>query len=319
MRVPSSLEYSHVGVLANQVRENTPDYYIDGFLGSARVGSSYFYKIGNRPNLLLKNLFFLDSYANSVRDDPFYQDLLLNDLTNLPKSEYSRLNDSRCYSDLIHVTKAAASGVMSAALTHEWVTEKLRFEYRSKSLIANGPTAIAAFTTCLCPFNDRDVLSVLERTAKHLRAGDRLYNAFWRLKFPDLCDIPKNNTGGCAHQANFNYRARHAIQATLRNIVFPAIRSMSRGRVDFTEPYFNVVDYALDARNRDTINAGMDFLVEHKASIGVQFTENRDIFCRKFPTLALRLATLALYQTELTNKTTSYQDLICQDLGDRSN
>jgi hypothetical protein len=318
MRIPSSLEYSHVGVLAQQVRNNTPDYYVDGFLGGARIGSSYFYKIGNRPNLLLKNLFFLDSYANPLRNADFYQDLLLNDLTNLPRSEFSRLNESVCHADLEQTVQTVAGKTMSAALTHEWLTEKLRLEFRAKSLITNGPTSISTYTTCLCPFNDSDILSICERTAKHLRAGDRLYNAFWRLSFPDLCDIPKNNTGGRARQANFNYRARHAIQATLRNIVFPAIRSMTRGRVDFTEPYFSVIDYALDARNRTIIDSGLDFLIEHESSIGLRFTEDREDFCRNFPTLALRLATLSLYQTAIANDRISAQDTSSMELSGKS-
>lgn len=318
MRVPSSLEYSHVGVLANQVRENAPDYYVDGFLGGARIGSSYFYKIGNRPNLLFKNLFFLDSYANPLRNSAFYQDLLLNDLTNLPKSEFSRLNDIQCHADLKHKIRTIASNVMSIALTHEWLTEKLRLEFRARSLITNGPTSIATYTTCLCPFNDSDVLNICERTAKHLRAGDRLYNAFWRLSFPDLCNIPKNNTGGRAHQANFNYRARHAIQATLRNIVYPAIRSVTRGKVDFTEPYFSVIDYAMDPRNKTIIDAGLDFLVEHETSIGFEFTEDRETFCRNFPTLALRLATLSLYQTAVENERISQHETSSLELSVKS-
>jgi len=51
-----------------------------------------------------------------------------------------------------------------------------------------------------------------------LRAGERLYNAFWRYRFPELASIPKESTSGRAKQSDMRYRIAHFNSAVSRRL-----------------------------------------------------------------------------------------------------
>jgi len=78
---------------------------------------------------------------------------------------------------------------------------------------------------------------------KKIRAGERLYNAFWRYRFPELADIPKENTGGRPSQSDFGYRLTHfrkALQRRIEQRLPPFIAPKAKAGGDlggFTELY----------------------------------------------------------------------------------
>ena len=65
--------------------------------------------------------------------------------------------------------------------------------------------------------------------SKKLRAGDRVYNAFYRRRFPELARLPKENTGGNATQSVTAYRLTHLTTSGARKLVSRLPRWMKSG------------------------------------------------------------------------------------------
>ena len=156
--------------------------------------------------------------------------------------------------------------------SHADMIELLRYRFRSRTLIACGPIAFSSSRPVLCPFYDNDVFDVCLRVSKRLRAGDRLYNAFWRRRFSELSRIPKESTGGCAANGDLRYRVRHFRKALARRFADEVQRRVPfRGaggdnsgalvsaycRLDGNRTFFNRVAEAVEHKFPDPIRDGI--------------------------------------------------------------
>ena len=95
-------------------------------------------------------------------------------------------------------------------------------------------------------------------SARESRSGDRLYNAIWRRRFPELADLPRSATGGRPIDGDRVYRLLNLKTSIERRFVFPQVKRLTRGRIDKTEAYFSVDGYVTDDQNAGYLRAALE-------------------------------------------------------------
>jgi hypothetical protein len=182
------------------------------------VGGGYFYKLKLRSEPIHKILFGQDRYQLPLLADGVYLSRLSSGygrkISGLPGSVEPGLEE--------YATKSLAgliSRYKAYCHTDADMIELLLYYFRGSLLISGGPISFMRRAPTLCPFYDYDIFTACMGISKTIRAGDRLYNAFYRHKFPELCDISKENTGGKAKQSVFSYRVTHLRNSLYRKLV----------------------------------------------------------------------------------------------------
>jgi hypothetical protein len=290
-----SFEDAHVLSLAKRVAASKASYFVDGFGGDSVVGSNYFYKLSGGNSGLLANLRVQERFESPVRDVPYYVDALYANKRAVPDAALcGSISD-----DVRDALRSRARQFVDAHLpwcpTHEDLAESLTQVTRGRCLIAGGPVAVSAYTLCPCPFIDHEVFDVAMSCAKHVRAGDRLYNAFWRHRFPDLADIPKGNTGGRAQDGDRTYRLKHLATAIMNREVYPRLRRLTRGRWDRTDHYSSVEGYLTCPANQLYLK---ELAARSSSRLPVKVASTLLTKCAKGmldPTVTLRFGTLMAY------------------------
>lgn len=296
MQSIDSLEDAHVLALVQRVEEKQADYYVDGFHGGEVVGANYYYKLGHGVGSVSRTLLLKDRYDSRPHDIETYVSFLYNDLKR------SIRDDLVCgviNTDVQHEIREKASKFVEEHLewcyTHEDMVESLRHVTRGRCLIAGGPVAMSAVGVCACPFVDHQVFDICMSTAKCVRAGDRLFNALWRCRFPAFVDICKGNTGGCPRDSDRVYRLKHLASAVARRSIYPKLKSLTRGVIDRTEAYSSVEVYARNQTNMEYLHAAIkrsaSVLPPRIADALVDRSERMELD----PLVFLRFGTLMVY------------------------
>jgi len=217
MQTLDSLESSHVFSLLDSLMQGHPAYVIDGFFGDANFGGYYYYKLHGGIEPIERVLSLQDKYDEKLRSIDEYVRICSAgvgrtiELNHTGKAiSYSLLSEEKL--------KGLISQQMDCCHSHADMIEMLKYRFRGRCMIACGPVTFLRRVHTLCPYYDTDVLRTSMSIDKNLRAGDRVYNALWRYRFPELANIPKENTGGRATQTDFAYRMTHFRNALMRKI-----------------------------------------------------------------------------------------------------
>lgn len=220
MQSMDNFECSHVFALLEALMEEQPAYLIDGLLGDTTIGGGFFYKLHSNINPAWATVVLRDRY--DLAADPAYDWV----------AHMRRCHPRRLPDDVMKVvasveveypfrraTDTVNSAVRKACYTYFDGIDMINYRARTSRVFACGPVTFLRQCPVLCPFYDVDVLTTCMSIDTSLRAGDRLYNAFWRFRFPELASIPKESTGGRAIQSDAGYRLAHFRTAISRRLV----------------------------------------------------------------------------------------------------
>lgn len=268
----SNLEYSHILYLHNLVLENSPDYYLDGFIGDTLLSGTYYIANDNDPFTILRYLSVQDNYETRILDDAVYLSRLYHEKESIPDDFLTNILTEDIKKELRSKVLKIISFLKNYCVTHEDLQESLMHYTRARCLISTGPLGIQFKIPVACPFIDSKVRSVSLKVNKNLRSTDRLYNHFWKVYFPEYAEIPKAKTGGTASQGEIQYRITH-----LQNSVLKRIRD------DFNplykkEEYLNLQRYMENEDNKKLINESLKSpsknIPESIAALAVNKREN---------------------------------------------
>jgi hypothetical protein len=211
MQTLDNLEMSHVFAMLDVLRGFGRDFAIDGFLGGEVVGSHYYFKLSGGSESVSSVLLMRDRYQQQVRDPEAYVERL--------RGLYGRSIDlgSHNESSREYIRQMTEEQVRNCYSDADMV-ELLSYRLRTRCVIACGPVTFMRRLPTLCPFYDRSLFDLALSIDKSLRAGDRLYNAFWRSRFPDLAGVPKESTGGSAKQSDTAYRWGSLANSLIRRV-----------------------------------------------------------------------------------------------------
>jgi len=217
MGTANSIESSHVFGNLSSLRESSPFYIIDGHVGDVIFGGGYFFKLEGQCEPLLKILIGRDNYLSPPLSDDGYLERFKagygKRVFGLPRELDASVSDAsrRGFTDLFAMARRSCH-------TDADMMELVLHRFRGALLISSGPLSFMRRVPTLCPFYDERIFTTCMSISKGLRAGDRLYNAFYRRRFPELADIRKENTGGTAVQGVIPYRLAHFRKATYRHV-----------------------------------------------------------------------------------------------------
>jgi len=217
MQTLDNLEMSHVFGILDALLQCEPKILIDGFLGDVILGSGYYYKLTGEINPLWRVLTRTDTYEEPRRPVESYIDRALKAYGRV--ISISDNNESNEYNvaarrEVVRQINQLATG----CYTHADMLEMLYYRLRGRCVIAGGPITFLRHAPTLCPFYDEDIFRLCMSIDKNSRAGDRLYNAFWRNRFPQLAGIPKESTGGRPSQGDVGYRCTNFCVALRRRV-----------------------------------------------------------------------------------------------------
>lgn len=219
MQSMDNLECSHVFALLEALMHENPTYLIDGLLGDTAIGGGFFFKLHGKINPAWSTIFLRDQYDLPI--DPAYDwvdHILRKHPRRLPDEVMNFFAGAESEYPFRNAADIINAAIRSACHTHFDGIDMINYRARTSRVFACGPVTFLRQCPVLCPFYDIDVLTTCMSTDTSLRAGDRLYNAFWRYRFPELASIPKESTGGRAIQSDLNYRLSHFRTAIARRI-----------------------------------------------------------------------------------------------------
>lgn len=217
MQTLDNLGSSHVFALLDALVQGNPAYILDGFLGDTIVGGEYYYKLSGGLESTARVLALRDNYKEGIRSLNTYTDICLSGYGR--GIELSPLLEAKAedYVNRVEV-ESLVSKQLGSCHSHADMVELLKYRFRGRCLISCGPITFLRRNNTLCPYYDTDVFLTCMSIDKRIRAGERLYNAFWRYRFPELTDIPKENTGGRPSQSDVGYRLTHFRKALQRRV-----------------------------------------------------------------------------------------------------
>jgi len=243
-----SFEDAHILEMIDRAIEAKAAYAMDGFFGDSVLGSNYFYKLALGIRAMFPGRHSI-LYETALHPSVDYVDKFYENKRAVPDAELRGLMTGEFREAIRAIAAPIVESHRAKCPTHEDLSESLTYTFRASRLIAGGPVAIGSATLCACPFMDRDVFETAMNCAKQVRAGDRLYNAFWRHRFPKLADIPKSNTGGHAASSDWRYRLTHLQTAIQRRAINPGLKRLTGGLWDRTESYSSTKTYMANAAN----------------------------------------------------------------------
>ena len=253
-----SLEDIHVFELIKRVREQQPIYYADGFIGDTVIGSGYYYKLVGGSESLSSNLLLRSQYESPIQDRNVYVRFLYHNERAIPDHDLLGVISDEIRDEIELHAMSLVNAHLEWSYTHEDMVEGLTHAMRGSRLIATGPLSIGRIALCACPFIDHQVFDLCMDSAKRLRAGDSLYNALWRYRFPDYSRIQKSNTGGCASDSDRGYRLKHLASAIARRSLYPTLKRFTGGLIDKTEEYKRIDGYFSQDENLEYLRSAAD-------------------------------------------------------------
>lgn len=264
MQTLDSLEMSQVFGILDELTSSDGDYVFDGFLGGEVVGSHYFYSLLRGPEPLWRVLTATDRYLAPPQPLSTYADRLGSAFgRRIDLDAAMRINDAQIAA---HLTRMAEEQ-LPVCHTDADMLELLAYRIRTRCVIACGPVTFLRRVSVLCPFYDVGVFRTCLSVAKSLRAGDRLYNALWRHRFPECAHISKESTGGKAWQSAIGYRVTHFKNAIWRRIAMRLGSGSSKAGGDVTD---FVEMYCMSDQNRARFRERLEVASDLLASIGVR-------------------------------------------------
>ncbi len=264
MQTLDSLEMSQVFGILDELTSRDEDYVLDGFLGGEVVGSHYFYSLLRGAEPPWRVLTATDRYLTPPQPSATYADRLASAYgRRLDLDGEARLDNEQVEARLMRM----ADEQLQVCHTDADMLELLSYRIRTRCVIACGPVTFLRRVSVLCPFYDKAVVTTCLSVAKALRAGDRLYNALWRRRFPECTHIPKESTGGTPHQSTFGYRATHFRNALWRRMKAQLGCGYAKAGGDVTD---FVAMYCMSSQNRTLFKAALDSARDQLAAIGVR-------------------------------------------------
>jgi hypothetical protein len=256
--------------LLDRIIASQADYYASGFIGDIVVGGGSYYKLGKSTPQILRTLADVDYYDKPPGDPTSYVDRLYNHPHAVSDPDLGELISDDIRAEIRLQALRLAEASLQRVHTHEDILEVLKWEAHVRSLTASSAMTFLSVKPCLYPFIDRDVFDTAMRTAKFLRAGDKLYNAFWRYRFPELAGVKKNNTRGCALDSVASYRLKHLSQS-VRHRLADRVNVTTGGRINFSERFFDNKLSVKDTSTQKLLEQGWDnglaLLPERLASV----------------------------------------------------
>ncbi len=223
-----SLESGHMFANLAVLMDSGPEYLIDGHIGDVIFGGGWYYKLKDRTEPLGRILLGLDEYLDPPQGDEAY-------LRRLKTGYGRRIGGLGGNLDSIVDTESDArlremiATVRPHCETDADISELLLHRFRGAPLTSGGPVSFMRRAPTLSPFYDAGIFEACMGLSKKLRAGDRVYNAFYRRRFPELARLPKENTGGNATQSVSAYRLTHLATSGSRKLVSLLPRWMKSG------------------------------------------------------------------------------------------
>jgi hypothetical protein len=294
MQTLDSFEDVHIFELADRVVAANASYAIDGFVGDSVVGSNYYYKLSGGSGLIA-NLRLRERFESPIQGVADYIDKLYANKRAVPDDSLLGLIDADASDAIRRSAKQYVEEHLPWCQTHEDMIESLTQVTRGRCLIAGGPITVGAYALCACPFIDNKVFDTAMNCAKHVRAGDRLYNAFWRKRFPELADIPKANTGGLPRNGDRTYRLKHLAASVLRQAVYPRLKRLTHGLWDRSDDYSSAAGYMACPANQGYLKdlaERYESLLPPRVSAALSTAYANGTLT---PAVALRLGTLMAY------------------------
>ncbi len=293
MQTLDSMESSHVFALLDSLSKGNPSYILDGFFGDANLGGYYYYKLYGGIEPLVKVISLRDKYDQEVCSIDEYISIL--------NGGVGRTIDFKSGENINKdILKSIILKQLKCCHTHADMIELLKYRFRGRCMIACGPISFLRRIYTLCPYYDTDVLKTCISIDKQLRAGERLYNAFWRYRFPELANIPKESTGGRAIQNDLSYRMTHFGNALINRIqmYLPGVilKNKSGGDIDdFAGRYQTCFS------NRDLFDRAIECAKPRLKDIGLEAILTSLNKPGSSKQLYLRTASLAILLGEIGN------------------
>jgi hypothetical protein len=287
----NSLESSHVFGNLRVLGEGRPSYIVDGFLGDTIVGGGYYYKQKLRSEPFWRIVLGRDEYLSPRLSDDVYLARMASGYgrktTGIPGTLPAQV-DAFARGRLLDFI----SGQGASCPTDADMMELLLYRFRGATSISGGPVTFMRFAPTLCPFYDTEIFTTCMGISKALRAGDRLYNAFYRRRFPELAHTPKENTGGRPCQGVVGYRMTYLANAAYRKMARRLPSWMQRGgRAGGSMDNF-MDSYVHDEANRVFFAAAIAGSSESLEGLGLAPSSIASAL-KKNPILYLRYASLA--------------------------
>lgn len=238
-----SLESAHMYANLAALLESDPQYVIDGHIGDVVLGGGWYSALSHPREPLWKVLTGTDRYLAPPASDETYIDWLKTAkgrrLRGLGNAVDEALDAS--FRDSL---RSMLSAARPYCVTDADLTELLLHRFRGAALTTGGPVSFLRRVPTLMPFYDLEILTACMGISKNLRSRDRLYNAFYRRRFPEIARLPKENTGGWAAQSMTAYRLTHLGTAVGRKLSSKLPSWLKAGAVaggnldDFQQAYF---------------------------------------------------------------------------------
>lgn len=233
-----SMRHATAFELLDRIIASQADYYASGFIGDIVIGGGSYYKLGKNAFQILQTLADVNYYDKSPGNPKSYVDKLYNHHHAISDLDLGKLMSEDIQSEIRLQALRLAEVSLQRVHTHEDMLEVLKWEAHVRSLTTGSAVAFLSVKPCLFPYLDRDVFDTGMRTAKFLRAGDKLYNAFWRHRFPELAGVKKQNTYGSALDSVTAYRVKH-LMSSVRRRFYERINLATGGHINFSERTFN--------------------------------------------------------------------------------
>ena len=286
----NSLESSHIYGNLDTLRRESPSFIIDGHIGDVVVGGGFYCKLKLSSESRLGILVGKDRYSVPPLPDEVYLGRMSSGygkkILGLPNEIASQV-ESFARAGLVRLIDQ----YRPICRTDADLMEMILYRFRASLFTSGGPVAFLRKAQTLCPFYDESLFSACMGISKALRAGDRLYNAFFRRRFPELARVPKESSGGWPAQGVIGYRLTHLRNAVYRKAMKRLPAWMQKGGKGGGDMDWFIDRYIRDEANRaffdDVLAASRELL----GGLGMNSISSEQV-SRDMPLLYLRCASL---------------------------
>ena len=214
-RIMTSLEALYPLWTQEVIQRHAPDFYLHTFMGDVVVGSSHFHALRASKNSLKRFVLEKEKLNRKIHKVSDYQYFLYNGLQALPDEELHGLVDKSREVWLLNGARGVLEINRNVGQVHEDFLEALQNYTLSRCLYAAEPVAFGRYMACICPFTDYDIVQTCYDIDKKIRAGDKLYNHYFRTYFPKLAKLRKAGFGGRPTDSDATYRLKRATRFVL--------------------------------------------------------------------------------------------------------
>ncbi len=294
----NSLESSHIYGNLEELRRESPSFILDGHIGDVVVGGGFYCKLKLSGESPLGVIAGQDRYSGPPLPDEAYLRRMSSGygkkITGLHEEIASQV-ESSAKAGLVRLIDR----YRPISRTDADLMEMILYRFRASLFTSGGPVAFLRKTQTLCPFYDEELFSACMGISKALRAGDRLYNAFYRRRFPELSHVPKESSGGWPAQGVVGYRLAHLRSALCRKALKRLPAWMQKGGKGGGDMDWYVDRYTRDGANRAFFGDAFASSTELLGSLGMSLISS-ETASHESPLLYLRCASLGCLVGEIT-------------------